>query len=120
MHGRSWPFIASRRRARLSRWPSSAMVRSVLRSGRLDTTMLANFRRVVSESSPRLRRKIAGIYVALIAINLLLWALTLAASLRYPLLIGYAIAAFGFGLRHAVDADHISAIDNVTRKLMQE
>jgi high-affinity nickel-transport protein len=82
--------------------------------------MLANFRRVVSESSPRLRRKIAGIYVALIAINLLLWALTLAASLRYPLLIGYAIAAFGFGLRHAVDADHISAIDNVTRKLMQE
>ena len=28
--------------------------------------------------------------------------------------------AYTFGLRHAVDADHISAIDNVTRKLMQE
>ncbi|CAB3809991.1 High-affinity nickel transport protein [Paraburkholderia fynbosensis] len=28
--------------------------------------------------------------------------------------------AYGFGLRHAVDADHIAAIDNVTRKLMQE
>ena len=28
--------------------------------------------------------------------------------------------AFSFGLRHAVDADHIAAIDNVTRKLIQE
>ena len=28
--------------------------------------------------------------------------------------------AYGLGLRHAVDADHIAAIDNVTRKLMQE
>jgi len=31
-----------------------------------------------------------------------------------------ALIAYGFGLRHAVDADHIAAIDNVTRKLMQE
>ncbi|HEX9167532.1 MAG TPA: hypothetical protein VF886_01205 [Roseiarcus sp.] len=28
--------------------------------------------------------------------------------------------AYTFGLRHAFDADHIAAIDNVTRKLMQE
>jgi high-affinity nickel-transport protein len=37
-----------------------------------------------------------------------------------PLLLGTALLAYTFGLRHAVDADHISAIDNVTRKLMQE
>ena len=30
------------------------------------------------------------------------------------------MVAWGFGLRHAVDADHIAAIDNVTRKLMQD
>jgi len=36
-----------------------------------------------------------------------------------PLLLGTALLAYTFGLRHAVDADHISAIDNVTRKLMQ-
>jgi high-affinity nickel-transport protein len=35
-------------------------------------------------------------------------------------LLGTALLAYGFGLRHAVDADHIAAIDNVTRKLMQE
>lgn len=33
---------------------------------------------------------------------------------------GMAILAYSFGLRHAVDADHIVAIDNVTRKLMQQ
>jgi len=35
-------------------------------------------------------------------------------------LLGTALLAYGLGLRHAVDADHIAAIDNVTRKLMQE
>jgi high-affinity nickel-transport protein len=37
-----------------------------------------------------------------------------------PLLLGTALLAYTFGLRHAVDADHIAAIDNVTRKLMQQ
>jgi high-affinity nickel-transport protein len=46
------------------------------------------------------------------------WAL--AAFHRYPVLLGTAFLAYSFGLRHAVDADHIAAIDNVTRKLMQE
>jgi high-affinity nickel-transport protein len=36
------------------------------------------------------------------------------------LFIGTALLAWGYGLRHAVDADHIAAIDNVTRKLMQQ
>jgi high-affinity nickel-transport protein len=34
--------------------------------------------------------------------------------------LGTALLAYSFGLRHAVDADHIAAIDNVTRKLMQD
>ena len=36
------------------------------------------------------------------------------------LLAGLGIVAYVFGLRHGVDADHIAAIDNTTRKLMQE
>ena len=35
-------------------------------------------------------------------------------------LFGLSLAAFVLGLRHGVDADHIVAIDNTTRKLMQE
>jgi nickel/cobalt transporter (NiCoT) family protein len=38
----------------------------------------------------------------------------------FPVLLGTAALAYSFGLRHAFDADHIAAIDNVTRKLMQE
>ena len=34
--------------------------------------------------------------------------------------LGVAILAYTLGMRHAFDADHISAIDNTTRKLMHE
>lgn len=34
--------------------------------------------------------------------------------------IGLGITAYTLGLRHAFDADHIAAIDNTTRKLMEE
>jgi nickel/cobalt transporter (NiCoT) family protein len=64
--------------------------------------------------------KLAGIYAALIAANVLAWLWALIAFRDYPVLVGTAFLAYAFGLRHAVDADHIAAIDNVTRKLMQE
>jgi len=48
------------------------------------------------------------------------WGWALIAFRDYPLQLGTAFLAYTFGLRHAVDADHIAAIDNVTRKLMQE
>ena len=76
---------------------------------------------VFNDSSRDLRRKIIGIYILLIAFNVLAWALAfLGFAARYPALMGTALLAYTFGLRHSVDADHISAIDNVTRKLMQE
>ncbi len=34
--------------------------------------------------------------------------------------VGLGVTAYTFGLRHAVDADHIAAIDNTTRKLMED
>ncbi len=39
---------------------------------------------------------------------------------RSVLLAGLGVVAYVFGLRHGVDADHIVAIDNTTRKLLQE
>ncbi|HEX8996627.1 MAG TPA: HoxN/HupN/NixA family nickel/cobalt transporter [Ktedonobacterales bacterium] len=81
--------------------------------------MLA-LKRILSDNTPGLRSKVVSIYALLIGANVILWALTLIAAARYPLILAVALPAYGFGLRHAVDADHISAIDNVTRKLMQE
>jgi nickel/cobalt transporter (NiCoT) family protein len=56
----------------------------------------------------------------LIVANIAVWAWTLLTFRNHPVLLGTALLAYSFGLRHAVDADHIAAIDNVTRKLMQE
>lgn len=67
-----------------------------------------------------LRGRVVGIYILLIAANLVVWAWALITFRQFPLLLGTAFLAYSFGLRHAVDADHIAAIDNVTRKLMQE
>src|SRR5579872_895902 len=64
--------------------------------------------------------KIIAVYLGLIAVNVGAWLWALAAFRDYPVLLGTALLAYTFGLRHAVDADHIAAIDNVTRKLMQE
>jgi high-affinity nickel-transport protein len=52
--------------------------------------------------------------------NVAAWIWALIAFRDFPILLGTALLAYSFGLRHAVDADHIAAIDNVTRKLMQE
>jgi high-affinity nickel-transport protein len=64
--------------------------------------------------------KIAGLYALLTVGNLAAWGWAVVVCSRHPLLLGTAALAYGLGLRHAVDADHIAAIDNVTRKLMQE
>lgn len=82
---------------------------------------LSSIRNVFNDSAPDLRRRIGGVYILLIGLNIVAWGLAfLAFSAKYPELLGVALTAYLFGLRHSVDADHISAIDNVTRKLMQE
>jgi high-affinity nickel-transport protein len=66
------------------------------------------------------RFKLIGLYTILIAANIAAWAAALALFRNTPLLLGTALLAYSFGLRHAVDADHIAAIDNITRKLIQD
>ena len=56
----------------------------------------------------------------LIAYNILIWIWAYYYLHTSVVLMGSAVLAYTFGLRHAVDADHIAAIDNVTRKLMHD
>lgn len=72
------------------------------------------------DCSGNLRQRIVGLYVLVVLANLAAWAWTLLVFRHHPVLLGTALLAYSFGLRHAVDADHIAAIDNVTRKLMQD
>jgi high-affinity nickel-transport protein len=69
---------------------------------------------------PGFRHRIVAIYAILIIANLSAWIWAFIAFAHQPVLIGTAVLAYSLGLRHAIDADHIAAIDNVTRKLMQE
>jgi high-affinity nickel-transport protein len=66
------------------------------------------------------KSRIISLYALLIGFNIGAWVWALMAFHHYPVLLGTAFLAYTFGLRHAVDADHIAAIDNVTRKLMQQ
>ncbi|MCP3411181.1 HoxN/HupN/NixA family nickel/cobalt transporter [Bradyrhizobium sp. CCGB01] len=59
------------------------------------------------------------LFGGLIAANIAAWAWAFAAFGDRPTVMATALLAWVFGLRHAVDADHIAAIDNVVRKLMQ-
>ena len=77
-------------------------------------------RALFNDEDHNTRGKILGISGLLLAFNIAAWAWAVAAFHSFPLLLGTAFLAYSFGLRHAVDADHIAAIDNVTRKLMQE
>ena len=67
-----------------------------------------------------LKRRLLIMYAFLIALNVGMWVLSFSVFGAFPRLLGICLMAYLLGLRHAVDADHIAAIDNVTRKLMQE
>eukprot|EP00931_Biecheleriopsis_adriatica_P103894 TRINITY_DN78685_c0_g1_i1.p1 TRINITY_DN78685_c0_g1~~TRINITY_DN78685_c0_g1_i1.p1 ORF type:complete len:473 (+),score=89.28 TRINITY_DN78685_c0_g1_i1:65-1483(+) len=63
----------------------------------------------------------AGLILGCLALVLLTSLLLLVAvGAMFPAIISPGLLALTFGLRHAVDADHIAAIDNVTRKLVED
>jgi nickel/cobalt transporter (NiCoT) family protein len=64
--------------------------------------------------------KIAIIFATLLTITVIGFSAAFVVGKIAVVLGGLAIVAYVFGLRHGVDADHIAAIDNTTRKLMQE
>ena len=82
--------------------------------------MFFTLRAILADTSRPVGRKVAALYALLIAFNGGAAGYALLAFRHHPVLLGTALLAYSFGLRHAVDADHIAAIDNVTRKLMGE
>ena len=58
--------------------------------------------------------------ISLVTLNVIVWIMAFVAFAHRPGMIGMSLLAWSFGLRHAVDADHIAAIDNTTRKMMQQ
>jgi nickel/cobalt transporter (NiCoT) family protein len=75
---------------------------------------------LISDEPGNTGARVIALYVLLLTFNVAAWCWAVAAFHNFPVLLGTAFLAYSFGLRHAVDADHIAAIDNVTRKLMQQ
>src|ERR687888_1889490 len=65
-------------------------------------------------------RRLAGFGGGIVLLHVLGWGFFLYYSRHNPALAGLGTLAYTFGLRHAFDADHIAAIDNTTRKFLQD
>src|SRR5947207_12406429 len=65
------------------------------------------------------RGRLAGFFGGVGVLHVIGWGLLLLYGWNHPAFLGLGGLAYTFGLRHAFDADHISAIDNTTRKLLQ-
>jgi high-affinity nickel-transport protein len=68
----------------------------------------------------RVWQRIGGLYVVVGFLHVAGWGLYLHFAAHYPALIGLGLVAYLFGLRHAFDADHIAAIDDTVRYLLQK
>jgi high-affinity nickel-transport protein len=64
--------------------------------------------------------RLSGFAGGVALLHLLGWGLFIYYSRSHPALAGLGMLAYTFGLRHAFDADHIAAIDNTTRKFLQD
>jgi high-affinity nickel-transport protein len=89
-------------------------------------TQMARFRRSLTRAD---RRSLGGMFGFIVLLHLIGFGVLLGLVAPkhfqlggdYPLYtVGVGILAYTLGLRHAFDADHIAAVDNTTRKLMQD
>src|ERR1700737_321931 len=65
--------------------------------------------------------RLTGLFGTVALLHVVGWGVMLfLVAPRFPVTLGLGGLAYAYGLRHAFDADHISAIDNTTRKLLQE
>lgn len=76
---------------------------------------------IASNLRGSLRLRVGSLFGFVGLMHLVGWGLLLlVVAPEYPKMLGLGILAYTLGLRHAFDADHIAAIDNTTRKFLQE
>ena len=66
------------------------------------------------------RTEIGALFGCVGLIHVIGWGLFLLYAPRFPAMAGMGMLAYGLGMRHAFDADHIAAIDDTTRFLLQK
>jgi high-affinity nickel-transport protein len=87
------------------------------------TGFVTMFRQSFQAMTPHEKVRVVGMYASILfmhALGFLVFIAFVVPSHYKGLGFGVAVTAYTLGLRHAFDADHISAIDNTTRKVMNE
>ncbi len=91
------------------------------------TTDVGRLQRIRQALNPSEWARVAGMVITVVGLNVVGWGmLALAAGGNYHINrtevfgFGTGLLAYTLGMRHAFDADHISAIDNTTRKLLND
>ncbi|MCC7041631.1 MAG: HoxN/HupN/NixA family nickel/cobalt transporter [Burkholderiales bacterium] len=70
--------------------------------------------------TPAQWRHLVGYYGVITALHVAGWGLYLHYAGSHPSLVGLGFVAYMLGVRHAFDADHIAAIDDTVRFLLQK
>ena len=90
-------------------------------------TVRSRITRIRDGLTPREWLKVGGMALTIIGLNVLGWGMLVAAVRGHYQIsktevfgFGTGVLAYTLGMRHAFDADHIAAIDNTTRKLIQD
>jgi high-affinity nickel-transport protein len=99
-----------------------------MKASSLSPSRPSRFQRIKSSMSPSEWRRAGGMVAVIAGLHVvgfgLLILVVVPAHFKLgaagTFAIGTGITAYTLGLRHAFDADHISAIDNTTRKMMGE
>ena len=88
--------------------------------------VMSRLARIRQGLTPTEWTKVAGMTLTIVVLNVAGWSMLAAASGHFHVSkgevfgFGTGILAYTLGMRHAFDADHIAAIDNTTRKLIQD
>jgi high-affinity nickel-transport protein len=93
------------------------MSRNTQLGSRLEEDDMARWTKVLTRSE---WLRLSGFGAGVLFLHLVGWGLFLYYARHHPALAGLGTLAYTFGLRHAFDADHIAAIDNTTRKFLQD
>jgi high-affinity nickel-transport protein len=95
--------------------------RAVAQPGKSNARVtLLHFSNPFDDGAGALEAKAATLLGCLLLANVAAWTMAASAFASNSILLGTALLAYVLGLRHAFDPDHIAAIDNVVRKLVQD
>src|ERR1700729_1707511 len=115
----AWGMHPRRRRARNLGQRELATVKAAL-SEHISNAVFAPARRTRLSFTTSEWARLAGLYGFIGTLHVVGWGLYLHYADHFPALIGLGFVAYMFGLRHAFDADHIAAVDDTVRYMLQK